>query len=326
MTDLPNCYRCGCEPCTCPDGCSIHVGDCIPLMRAMPPGSVDLVFGSPPYMDARTYGINAQRDCQEWVEWMLDVTEAAATVCRGPVLWVMAGVTRDRCYWPGCEGLIWEWWRRGGQHHLYRPCYFHRVGIPGSGGDDWFRADVEYVACFKGPGALPWSDNTAMGHTPKWAPGGEMSHRVTDGQRRNQLGHSGTGKSAERAKNGKRQKRFRPSHRHHTKRCADGEMEEQSYVPPVKANPGNLVSLKVGGGLMGSPLAHKNEAPFPELLADWFIQSLCPEGGTVLDPFCGSGTTLAVAKRQGRRAIGIDLRSSQCDLSAARIAQLELFP
>src|SRR5262249_44185366 len=33
--------------------------------------SVDLVFGSPPYCDARTYGIAAQRDCGEWIRWML---------------------------------------------------------------------------------------------------------------------------------------------------------------------------------------------------------------------------------------------------------------
>jgi DNA modification methylase len=32
--------------------------------------SVDLVFTSPPYVDARTYGIGAQRDCVEWIDWM----------------------------------------------------------------------------------------------------------------------------------------------------------------------------------------------------------------------------------------------------------------
>jgi hypothetical protein len=129
-------------------------------------------------MDARTYGIDAQRGCAEWISWMLDNTAEALRVARNCVIWVVAGVTRDRNYWPGPEGLLYEWWRRGGS--AYRPVYWHKVRIPGSGGTDWFRADIEYCLCFKRPGQLLWSDNTAMGHPPRWAPGGEMSHRVTD--------------------------------------------------------------------------------------------------------------------------------------------------
>ena len=70
---------------------------------------------------------------------------------------------------------------------------------------------------------------------------------------------------------------------------------------------------------MGSPLAHENEAPFPESLAEFFVRSFCPPGGTVLDPFMGSGTTLAVAQRTGREAIGIDLRESQVELTNRRV-------
>jgi hypothetical protein len=299
--------------------------------------SVDLVFGSPPYCDARTYGIGAQRDCMAWVEWMMTVTAEAQRVARGPVLWVAAGVTRDRNYWPACEGLMWEWWKRGGDCQLYRPCYWHRVGIPGSGGKDWFRADVEFVMCFKRPGALPWSDNTAMGHPPKWGPGGEMSNRVSNGARVNQWGHSIASGATTVAKDGSvRSRGQRPSHveyingkpmyrrgkdgeRQLTKRNADGDMVSQSYHVPTKANPGNLIRTNVGGGQMGHPLAHENEAPFPEALAEWFIRSLCPPGGIVLDPFSGSGTTVAVAHRLDRHGIGMDLRMSQCELGRRRL-------
>lgn len=80
---------------------------------------------------------------------------------------------------------------------------------------------------------------------------------------------------------------------------------------PEKANPGNVIHCKVGKGHMGSDLAHKNEAPFPEQLAEFFIKSFCPPGGTVLDLFSGSGTTAAVAAKLGRNSISVDIRESQ---------------
>lgn len=301
----------------------VILAECLEWMQSQPVDRFDLTFGSPPYCDARTYGIDAQRDCIEWVDWMLAISEAAARITTGPVLWVVAGVTRKRCYWPAVEGLMWEWWKRGGTHEMYRPCAFHRVGIPGSGGDDWFRADWEFVVCLKRPGKLPWSDNTAMGHPPKYAPGGEMSYRLTDGTRHNQWG--GVSKTGQRTADGTRSQAFRPSHRQHTKARADGEMEDQTYVPPAIANPGTVVSCRVGGGRMGSPLAHKNEAPFPEALAEHFVRSMCPVDGWVLDPFCGSGTTLAVCARFDRNAMGVDIRESQCLIATERIAQQRLF-
>jgi site-specific DNA-methyltransferase (adenine-specific) len=57
-------------------------------------------------------------------------------------------------------------------------------------------------------------------------------------------------------------------------------------------------------------------APYPEDLCKIPIVATCPPGGLVLDPFCGTGTTMLVARNLGRKSVGIDiseqyLRSAQ---------------
>jgi DNA modification methylase len=60
-------------------------------------------------------------------------------------------------------------------------------------------------------------------------------------------------------------------------------------------------------------------APFPDELVQRCLEIGCPEGGTVLDPFAGSGTTVRVASAMGRSAIGIDLSSEFCEYAAGEM-------
>jgi site-specific DNA-methyltransferase (adenine-specific) len=64
---------------------------------------------------------------------------------------------------------------------------------------------------------------------------------------------------------------------------------------------------------------HPTGKPEPFLL-DWVAQFTDP-ADLILDPFMGSGTTLAAAKRLGRPAIGIDVDERYCEVAARWLAQ-----
>ncbi len=67
-----------------------------------------------------------------------------------------------------------------------------------------------------------------------------------------------------------------------------------------------------------------NETQKPEDIVAPLLQYSVPPGGLVIDCFAGSGTTLAVARKTGRRAIGIEKRASQCDHIVKRLGQADL--
>ena len=62
-------------------------------------------------------------------------------------------------------------------------------------------------------------------------------------------------------------------------------------------------------------------ATFPEKLVEPCVLAGCPSGGAVLDPFAGSGTTGAVAKRLRREFVGIEINEEYAALARRRIAE-----
>ena len=67
------------------------------------------------------------------------------------------------------------------------------------------------------------------------------------------------------------------------------------------------------------PYRGKHFAAYPPKLAERCILAGCPEGGIVLDPFFGSGTTGLAAVQNGRQYIGIELNGEYCVLAGERI-------
>lgn len=69
-----------------------------------------------------------------------------------------------------------------------------------------------------------------------------------------------------------------------------------------------------------STLARQHITEKPEAVVEWAMANV-PLRSMVLDPFMGSGTTLAVAKASNRRAIGIEIEERYCEIAAKRLSQ-----
>lgn len=88
---------------------------------------------------------------------------------------------------------------------------------------------------------------------------------------------------------------------------------------PLGRNPGDVWTLPT------QPFSAAHFAVFPPQLPQRSIAAGCKPGGTVLDPFSGSGTTGLAAQRLGRKYIGIDINKDYLELSlATRLKQQAL--
>lgn len=277
------------------------LGDCLEVIRSLPNDSCSLVIGSPPYEKARDYleggeNLKIARDTEEWVQWLVEVFKECVRVSKGLVALVVGHGTGNR-QWTGAPALLCANLIRSGIN-LRSPCWYKRIGSPGAGGNDWVRPDLEWIVCASKCNELPWHNNTACGHPPKYGKGGAMSRRKKDGTRIE-------GRPIE-------LRTFDLANPGNVIDCDIKEKWENSSIIDCGA---------VGGGHLGSQTAHLSEAPFPVKIPEFFIRSWCEPGGVVLDPFGGSGTTLEAAVKLGRKFIMIELRKSQIELMKRRIKE-----
>lgn len=262
-------------------------GDAGDWLPALPVGAVDLFFTSPPYADARAYGrIHPDR----YVDWFLPHAEGMlrATADTG---WLVVNI-KNRV---ASSGPL------KGQRHPYvfqLAIALQHMGwrwietyiwskpnaVPGRFGPRTKDA-FEYVFAFA-KGARPFWNLDAV-RVPYKATAEEIARRKldTNGRRNTDAGFG----------------------RDRTKTYLHGG-----------ADPGNVIAVPQTYNQHYGP-AGQHTAVMPEGLADFFIKACTPAGAVVLDPFAGSGTTVVVARRHGRRAGGFELHEEYVEIARQRI-------
>lgn len=96
----------------------------------------------------------------------------------------------------------------------------------------------------------------------------------------------------------------------------DDELDGWSFLYEAKANKRERNA--------GTPDGNKHPTVKPVALMRWLIRLVTPPGGTVLDPFTGSGTTGVAATLEGFTFVGIEQDDDYIDLAEARISHSQL--
>jgi len=96
-----------------------------------------------------------------------------------------------------------------------------------------------------------------------------------------------------------------------------GAFNENAYINYAHSKD-NIISISGTKADMGLHPTQK-----PVLLISALIELSTREGHVVLDPFCGSGTTLVAAQSTGRRFIGIEINDGYYNIAKTRLAKLQ---
>lgn len=98
-------------------------------------------------------------------------------------------------------------------------------------------------------------------------------------------------------------------------------VSEKNTLGGVNLNGKNPGDVSDFWDIPTQPSSDKHYATYNFDLIDKPIVAGCPKDGIILDPFCGTGTTIARAIQLGRNGIGIDGKQEYCEIAEKRIKQ-----
>jgi site-specific DNA-methyltransferase (adenine-specific)/site-specific DNA-methyltransferase (cytosine-N4-specific) len=100
--------------------------------------------------------------------------------------------------------------------------------------------------------------------------------------------------------------------------AAHGNITVEGDFKSGIARPGNVIEV---GGSEG-----QHAAAFPVALPDFFVRAYSDAGDVWVDPFCGSGTTIVAAHKNGRRGMGIEMLAKYAAVICERLQGMGLAP
>ncbi|MFF2650566.1 DNA-methyltransferase [Streptomyces sp. NPDC058045] len=296
---------------------TLLLGDALDVLRTLPIGSVDCIVTSPPYYGLRDYGTSGQYGLEatpaEYVETMRSVfSEARRVLADDGTLWLNLGDSYV-CSPKGSESK--KHGLKGRSNHTTTPA--------GKGGKNGGGLAAKQLL------GIPWrvafalqEDGWILRSEIIWHKPNAMPESVRD---RLASRHEHLFMFAKSSRywfdlDSVREPHAPSNLRPYTTRrgyAAPGQTVNVKSRPSGERgrNPGDVWTVAT----RPYPAAHF--ATFPLELPIRCIKAGCQPGGTVLDPFSGSGTTGAAARQLGRRYIGIDLNPAYHDLARARFAQ-----
>ena len=101
--------------------------------------------------------------------------------------------------------------------------------------------------------------------------------------------------------------------------CVYAFREGRKWTPPTGTKAPNVIEADSYRHGQPGKVDHPTQKPI--ITASIPIEFSTEPGDTVLEPYCGSGTTLVAAKRLGRKAIGVELEERYCEIAAKRLSQ-----
>jgi DNA modification methylase len=264
----------------------LYLGDCLDVLKTFGDATIDLVVTSPPYADRRkdTYG-GVHPD--EYVRWFLPIADELWRVLdrKGSfVLNIKERVVNGERHTYVIE-LILEM-RKRGWLWTEEYCWHKKNCYPGK----WpnrFRDSWERCLHFTKERQFSMYQDAVMVPVGDWAETRLKNLSATDRMRDESRVSSGLGKNV------------------------------SNWLGRRLVYPTNVLHMATEC----SNQAHS--AVFPVGLPEWFIKLFTQEGGIVLDPFMGSGTTAVAAKSLGRDYVGIEVVEEYVEQAWQRIEQTQ---